>query len=336
MDDNIHQDHYEICNQSISKYISNKEKIDEDKDVLVSCIVPTHNRSDLLPRAIRSIQKQTYKNIEIIVVSDGSTDNTDSIMEDLCQQDERIRFIKYSPAQGGNFARNRGIQEAQGDYIAFLDDDDEWLDTKLDKQIDLLKRNKNIGMSYTGVRIIYVDENMEYSFIGKADGDLSKEILFSNVIGTTSSVLIKKEILLKCGGFDNNLKAAQDHDLWIRICQVCKIGVVSEKLINYYNYSSSHQISTNAEKYVCAYKYIEDKYSDLYSKLTKREMEKRNINMLIGISNKYLRNGFGKKSREILKSALKIKISIRILIYYLLSYFKFSTILKIRSFRGSN
>ena len=113
---------------------------------LVSVVIPTHNRADLLPRAIDSVLNQTYSNFEIIVVSDGSTDNTEEVVKSYSDKDSRIRFIGYSPARGGNIARNTGIEAAKGEYVAFLDDDDEWMPEKLKKQIKVMESNPDIGL----------------------------------------------------------------------------------------------------------------------------------------------------------------------------------------------
>ena len=96
----------------------------------ISVIIPTHNRADLLPRAIKSVQDQTRAVDEIIVVSDGSTDNTEETVKKIAEQDSRIQLIAYYPGHNGNYARNRGIEAATGEFIAFLDDDDEWLPRK--------------------------------------------------------------------------------------------------------------------------------------------------------------------------------------------------------------
>src|SRR5699024_12380222 len=100
---------------------------------LISIVIPTHNRSELLVRAVDSVIYQTFKDSEIIVVSNGSTDNTDEVMSKY--EDKRINYISYRIAQGGNAARNKGIKAAKFDYIAFLDDDDEWHPEKLQKQL---------------------------------------------------------------------------------------------------------------------------------------------------------------------------------------------------------
>src|SRR5690348_13147078 len=102
----------------------------------VSVIIPTHNRSDFLRNAITSVLNQTYQDFEIIVVDDGSTDNTSEVVANF--SDERITFIRHDTNKGGSAARNTGILASKCDYIAFLDDDDEWLPDKLRKQMEIL------------------------------------------------------------------------------------------------------------------------------------------------------------------------------------------------------
>ena len=103
-------------------------------------VIPTHNRAELLPRAVKSVQSQTRPVDEIIIVSDGSTDDTEEIVKRFAEEDERIRLIAYHPGHNGNFARNRGIEAATGEFIAFLDDDDEWLPKKTELQMALFEK----------------------------------------------------------------------------------------------------------------------------------------------------------------------------------------------------
>lgn len=178
----------------------------------ISVVVPTHNRRDLLQRAVESAQAQTYADIEIIVVSDGSTDGTKEAVEVVAADDSRIRFIELSPARGGNAARNAGIEAATGDYVAFLDDDDKWLPEKLEKQMKVMQADPTLGLVYTGVRILYVNEGVAYNSKARDAGDMRQKILLENYIGTTSTVLVKKDLLREAGMFDVELKALQDYD----------------------------------------------------------------------------------------------------------------------------
>ena len=116
----------------------------------ISVVIPTHNRVDLLPRAIKSVLEQTYKDIEIVVVSDGSTDGTDEYMKQYADN-PNVKYISYHPGRGGNYARNAGFDAAKGEFVAFLDDDDEWGPTKIEKQVALMEADEEVGLVYTGI-----------------------------------------------------------------------------------------------------------------------------------------------------------------------------------------
>ena len=298
---------------------------------MVSVVIPTHNRSDLLPRAIKSVQAQTYEDLEIIVVSDGSTDDTSSIVNEIMVEDSRVKFVEYHPAQGGNVARNKGIEAATGEVVAFLDDDDEWLPEKIQKQLSVMNSDIEIGLVYTGVHIIYVNENVEYNSKSKVFGDLSQKILLDNYIGTTSTVMAKKSVLMEAGLFDVKLKALQDFDLWIRICQLCKVGVVPEEMINYYNYTGTKQVSALTRKYIDSFEYINKKYSDLISKLDERQLFEKKNNEYMLLLNKAMRNGDGKLARKYAKKSLKLKFNKKAVLLYFLSFLNYKTVLKVRS-----
>ena len=298
---------------------------------MISVVIPTHNRADLLPRAIKSVQNQTWTDLEIVVVSDGSEDDTKAVVEALAKDDDRIRFIEYFPAKGGNVARNTGIENAAGEYVAFLDDDDEFMPEKLEKQMAVMESDREIGLVYTGVRVIYVNEDVEYASVPKAEGDLSTEILLDNIIGTTSTVMARKEILLAAGQFDVQLRALQDFDLWIRVCQLCKVGFVRGEMIRYYNYTGTKQVSALTDKYIESFAYINNKYAEKMEALPadKKHEKKYNEDMLLG--NKAMRNGDGKLARRFIKAALKEQRGKKALAYYLLSFTNFKTVLKLRS-----
>ena len=297
---------------------------------MISVVIPTHNRADLLPRAIKSVQAQTWTDLEILVVSDGSEDDTKAVVEALAKEDSRIKFIEYFPARGGNIARNTGIDNAAGEYVAFLDDDDEFMPEKLEKQMAVMESDPEIGLVYTGVRVIYVIEGVEYSSVPKAEGDLSRAILLDNIIGTTSTVMARKEHLLQAGKFDVQLRALQDFDLWVRVCQLCKVGCVPEEMICYYNYTGSKQVSALTDKYIESFDRINNKYKDKLEALPadKKREKKYNEYMLLG--NKAMRNGDGKLARKFIKAALKEQRGKKALAYYALSFTTFKTILKLR------
>ena len=144
-------------------------------DKLVSAIITTHNRQDLLLRAVRSVFSQTYKNIELIVVDDASNDRADELLKEFNLQ---YIYIPKEESKGGNHARNTGILTAKGEYVALLDDDDYWLPTKIEKQVRLIEEKKS-GIVYCGrIKERHQDGNISTSVdIKNMEGDIRKEVL---------------------------------------------------------------------------------------------------------------------------------------------------------------
>lgn len=299
---------------------------------MISVIIPTHNRDNLIKRAIYSVLQQNYEDFEIIVVSDGSTDKTKEVVEEISKHDNRVHLLHYEQSKGGNYARNIGIDYSKGEFIAFLDDDDEWLEDKLRKQLDVFNMDKEIGLVYTGVKCIYVNEAVEYLSIPSIYGNLNKTILFENCIGTTSSVMVRREMFEKAGKFDLNLEALQDFELWIRICQVTKVGVVSEALVKYYNYTGSTQISSITNKYEKAFEYINAKYREKYDQFTESERKNKRLNEIHLLCNKSMRNGEKSKAIRYALQGIKIKVSVKNCAFLFLALLNYRTVLKLRKF----
>lgn len=295
---------------------------------LVSVVIPTHNRCDLLWRAISSALQQTYTNLEVIVVSDGSEDSTDALMEQISEQ--RVRYIAYHPSKGANVARNTGIAEAKGEYVAFLDDDDEWYPQKIEKQIQLISKNESIGLVCTGIRAIYVKENITKDYVPPAKEDSSKEILIRNCIGSTTTVLVEKALLDLCGGFDPQLGALQDYDLWIRLCQKTKVGVVREPCVDYYVYTQNNQISSHTENYEKAILYIERKYQSKLEAMAKSEKRIRKRTFCLLLSKKGLRNGQPKLARKYAVQAFAAKPSIECAICFIGSFVPYRLLVRMK------
>lgn len=299
----------------------------------VSVVIPTHNRSKLVKRAIDSVLRQTYQNFEIIVVSDGSTDDTDFVLKEISKNDPRVKFIAYENAKGANYARNIGIKEAAGDFVAFLDDDDEWMPEKLELQMNKFKENELLGLVYTGVEVIYYTNKkiINYYSIPKKTGNLSRDILISNCIGTTSSVVMKKSLFSKIGLFDENLKARQDYDLWIRACQITEVGAVNKPLVRYYNSTTTKQISDDVQKYEDALMYLKRKYEKYYNNLDESLLRRHKQANYMLLALKCLRNGNPKIARRYILKHFKLKPSFRTLFLYLLSYFDYDLLLRLRA-----
>jgi glycosyltransferase involved in cell wall biosynthesis len=177
---------------------------------LVSAIIPTHNRAALLPRAINSAINQTYKNIEVIIVDDGSNDETESVVRSFLQMHHNIKYIKHEVAQGACAARNRGLREAKGYFISGLDDDDEWIFNRIELMVEAYK------LEYAYVCTDAVKINAEGSYIKRHKSIITlDDMLYYNATG--SQVLALREDILGVDGFDPTLTSKQDADLWIRL-----------------------------------------------------------------------------------------------------------------------
>lgn len=294
---------------------------------MISIVIPTHRRVNLLKKTINSALDQTYKNTEIIVVSDGYDKETDLYMKTI--ENNQIKYYVYETNRGANYARNYGVKHSEGEYIAFLDDDDQWAKDKLERQYTELSKDNDYGLVYTGNKQFYIDSNDSFTYIPTKSGDLSREIFSKNYIGSTSSVLIKKEIFDEVHGFDEKLGALQDYDLWIRICQVTKIGVISEPLLIYNNNRNREQISNQIDKYEDAAKKIKEKYKDFFSE-NKGLEEKFKLFISKVIIKKYLRNNNNKVARKLAFILLYDTRNISVIPYFFASFFSYNVLLKLK------
>lgn len=182
----------------------------------VSAIIPTRNRSSKLRRAIDSVLRQTYQDFEIIVVSDGSTDDTEQAVASF--PDARIRLITHESARGASAARNSGIRVARGKYLAFLDDDDAWLPDKLEIQVPVLDQAPaKVGLVYGWMVYLDQDGREVRLYRPEVQGDVFVEMLGRQAIGNSSTVMIRREVVETVGEFDENLPKWNDGEYWQRI-----------------------------------------------------------------------------------------------------------------------
>jgi len=185
----------------------------------ISVVIPTYNRPNQVKKAIESVLNQTYKDYEIIVIDDGSTDDTKNIIVDLISVEKKIKYI-YQSNQGRSAARNTGIKNSAGKYISFLDSDDLFLPEKLEVQVFEMENQESMGMSFTWTylmdelgNIICTDENSKY-----LSGSIYPKILFiRNNIIMTPTVMVRKSVIENIGNFKETLSMCEDLDLWRRI-----------------------------------------------------------------------------------------------------------------------
>lgn len=191
----------------------------------VSVIIPTHNRFDLLPHAIDSVLGQTFKDFELIVVDDGSTDETQDLLRSY-EAKGRLRGIRIEKRQGGNAARNAGLRLARGEFLAFLDDDDIWIPKKLESQLRVLERAPGVAL----VGCWFVRDGL----VEKLPLEIPERMLLAgNFVGSFSFCMFRKSDLLAVGGLDETLRNSQDWDLWLRLAERGRIYIVPECLVKY-------------------------------------------------------------------------------------------------------
>lgn len=203
----------------------------------VSVILPTYNRAPTIARAIASVLNQTEPPEELIVIDDGSTDDTKSVVEQF--GDGRIRYLRLPVPGGAGAARNAGIAQSSCRFLGFQDSDDEWLPTKLAKQIALLQSDKDdLGVVHCDMMRINKDGSTVYLQAPDVTSDalidpISKQYCVKNI--GIQSCLIKREILQMAGGFNETLPALEDLELFIRLTKHCRFVRLPEALVNYYD-----------------------------------------------------------------------------------------------------
>jgi glycosyltransferase involved in cell wall biosynthesis len=204
---------------------------------VVSIVIPTYNRAALLDRSIRSVLAQSYGDFELIVVDDGSTDETACVVADF--RDPRLRYIALGRNKGAGAARNVGIRASRGKFLAFQDSDDEWMPSKLAKQMSAFERGPSrLGMVYSDMQRILSDGTAVYF---AAPGVLRNRLIDSAArfyqvgnIGIQSSV-IKRVYLDEAGHFNEGLPALEDLELFIRLSRRCDFQHIREPLVKYYD-----------------------------------------------------------------------------------------------------
>lgn len=202
----------------------------------VSVIIPTHNRAYILSRAIQSVLDQTYQGFEIIVVDDGSTDNTEDLIKRY--NDKRVIYYRQKVNKGVASARNIGINLAKAEYIAFQDSDDVWYPYKLDKIMKVFEDFGNIDFIYSYGKIIRAGKII--GDVGKNSGiykSSKKELIIKLFRGNfipTQGVVVKKEKIIQVVGFDESFPSSSDHELWLRLIPICNFYYLDEPLFDVY------------------------------------------------------------------------------------------------------
>lgn len=205
---------------------------------LVSVIVPVYNRENYVSEALESILGQTYQNIEIMAVNDGSTDNSLAILKEYQNKYPNKVFVIDQENQGQTRARNNAISQSKGEYIAFLDSDDLWMPEKLEKQLPLF--DSNVGLVYCGIHNIdetgkIIDTELCHP---ELRGNIYNKLLIRNRM-TGGTVVIRRDAINRVGMFDVEFPAAENWDLWLRISKLYSVDYVNEALVKYRKHSGN-------------------------------------------------------------------------------------------------
>ncbi len=213
------------------------EKVLEQMEIspvskLVSVVMPIYNREKLVCKAIDSVLKQSYEKFELVLVNDGSTDNSGEVLDFYASKYPDRVCVLHQKNAGQVVARNNGIKISKGELIAFLDSDDIWLPDKLSKQINLF--HGNVGLVYSGIHEIDIEGNIIRTVLPRTDmrGNVFNKLLVKNAM-TGGSVVVARKALYEVGLFDTTLPAAENWDLWIRIAKKYAFDFIAEPLMCY-------------------------------------------------------------------------------------------------------
>lgn len=222
----------------------------------ISVIIPCFNREHLLGRAIESVLRQSFDEFELLIVDDGSTDGTRELVQRF--EDPRIEYIRHETNRGASAARNTGIKRSDGEFVAFLDSDDAWLESKLEKQLAAFEAGPSrLGVVYTTFR--KVDWHYEPE-VKRWKGDISSRILVNNCVGTTSTPMIRRKCFDVSGDFDEDLGGSEDWDLWIRLAEDWEFDCIYEDLVDYYHQPNS--LTADRGSALVAYKTLFEKHAE--------------------------------------------------------------------------
>ena len=226
----------------------------------VSVVIPTYNRADVLPRAIESVFEQTFQDFEIVVVDDGSTDDTETVVASY--DDERLTYIRQ-PNQGANAARNRGIERARGSYVSFLDSDDELLPSHLARIVDTVSESDpEVGGVCTSYRIVDSVRGTRLKSVPHGRITLA-DLASDNVIGGFTGVTFRRDVIESIGELDEELEAYQDVDYFVRVLKQFDIIGIDEVLARYHVHRNRISSPQHLESRIRAQDRIIQKHGDI-------------------------------------------------------------------------
>jgi glycosyltransferase involved in cell wall biosynthesis len=268
------------------------------KKPLVSVIIPTYNSADYIEEALESVFEQTFQDFEIIVIDDGSTDGTGEILK---KYGERVKYL-FQENGGPASARNRGIRIARGEYIAFLDADDLWVSTKLEKQVSLFHQRKHLGMVTTGACSFDEKGVFGYSTDKRKTlmvGDIARNIFLRSNIGTPT-VMVRKEVFDSIGFFEENIRQAEDDNMWIRITAHYDVELIDEALIKIRNHPGRMTLNKSEllKSVQTSIQLLRTKYGDTVKKKIEKAVPIKISHVQFSIGYSHYENGNYREARK--------------------------------------
>ncbi|OQW96400.1 MAG: hypothetical protein BWK77_04870 [Verrucomicrobia bacterium A1] len=219
----------------------------QTRSPVVSVVIPTYNRASFIRGAIESVLTQTYGDLELLVVDDGSTDDTPAVVAAI--RDARLRYIRCDTNEGAAAARNRGIREARGEYVAFQDSDDVWLAGKLDKQMRAFDAAADAGVVYCGFRREHygVRSYIPDRSLPVREGDIHQQLLIENFV-SAQTIVARRSALQRAGPFDPSLQPLEDWDMALRLSKHFRFALVDEPLVQ--SRMQTDSISADVQNYI--------------------------------------------------------------------------------------
>lgn len=286
----------------------------------ISVIIPNFNRQQLIQRAIESVNQQNYSNVEIIVVDDKSTDQSVSVIQNLQKQQDNLLLFVVEENSGANACRNLGVEQAKGEYIAFLDSDDYFLPTKLEKQVKILQERPEVGFVVTGFGAKGVHTLPE--------GMIPlKETIKQNNLGGFSTLMVRKALFHQVGGLDNKLLSCQDWDLFLKLLQVSQGYKLAEDLVAYEVQEDS--ISKNSTKVIQGYQIVSQKARAINQTLQVLPEKDLLAYQEYYLAMRYFKLGKIKETRQHLMKSLQIKPRFVPFLYWSCSLFSYNALKKL-------
>jgi glycosyltransferase involved in cell wall biosynthesis len=241
----------------------------------ITVIIPTHNRQDTLPDAVNSIFGQTLLPRELILIDDGSSPPVPESVFFGAPANLRVRLLRNERPMGASRTRNRGVKEAAGPWVAFLDDDDVFLPEKLHRISQAIRENPEAELLYHPAKIRFVNEGIEYiSNPGSPEphSGFFRRMLVRNEVGGTSMVVVRKEVLMDAGGFWEDLPALEDYELWLRLVRKgIRFMHLKEPLTKYIYNTKKRSITKSQQAREEALAMIERRYESDYRQLNPDE-----------------------------------------------------------------